>query len=931
MRPVKLVMSAFGPYASEQTVDFDRLGECGLYLITGDTGAGKTTIFDAITFALFGEPSGGGYRATDSLHSNYAEHSAPMRVTLEFVNGGKKYAVYREMKFKAVNGEEKFVQTEALITYPDGAQKSITNSRKSEEKNKEVKEILGIDREQFCRIEMIAQGKFQEVLNAGSEERKKIFRRIFKTDIYNTFTEKLYEYRAMCVGEYQDTEKAIKGLIEKIECGEDNEHFEKLQNAKDLLDHAAVRSVLHELADRDRAALGALKRELDMLDEELKRYAVEAERVKQREAAVRELEDNERHLAEKCEEKKRLEKNFMTALDAFTDPLTGKDALNAQVTTIGNTLGKYKECDEARKAAEDSSETARRLSEEKESDMRKESELSETLDRLGKEERALEGAGIRAAELRNDIENLRREKSASEGLIREIEMLDALGGALGKAQEEYAAASRISRELAAKAGEMQTAFNDCQAGILSERLTAGERCPVCGMIYEENEHRARKPEHAPAEQEVKAAADASRKAGKTASRLAAKANGAKEKYDYAKNALCEKLSVQPGDFALESAAKATSEKIRFVEAEIGKRSEELNAENKKTHRRQELAVRIPQMAKELDALKEKIIAAEKEIIRLIGEAKAKEERCASLKKDLTFGSEAEARAETARLEQRIAELDSEYRSADEKRKSCDGDIKALEGVIETLKKKAADCGEADAAKTAELIEDVSRRKARKDKERSDVMTRFTVNSGMIDDISALIDAFPKLRRRKENAEALYETVSGHISKAEKFDLETFVQSYYFERIIAHANAYLMGFSAGQYLFKRPDEAKDKRSKTGLELNVIDSVNASERPVSSLSGGESFIASLALALGLSDEVRSTSGGVKLESMFIDEGFGTLDSNTLHSAMNALEGLSDNCRLIGIISHVDEMKNAVDRKIAVRKDVKNGGSIAEISGV
>ena len=175
---------------------------------------------------------------------------------------------------------------------------------------------------------------------------------------------------------------------------------------------------------------------------------------------------------------------------------------------------------------------------------------------------------------------------------------------------------------------------------------------------------------------------------------------------------------------------------------------------------------------------------------------------------------------------------------------------------------------------------------------------------------------------------LYKTISGQMNGSEKFDLETFVQSYYFEKIICHANEYLHGFSGGQYLFKRPDRAGNKKNVTGLELNIIDNTNGSERPVSSLSGGESFIASLALALGLSEEVQSTAGGVKLESMFIDEGFGTLDDNTLRSAMNALGKLSDEKRLIGIISHVEEMKNEIDRKILVEKDLQNGGSKARV---
>ncbi|MDE6030098.1 MAG: SMC family ATPase, partial [Oscillospiraceae bacterium] len=318
MRPTKLTLTAFGPYAAEQTIDFDALGESGLYLITGDTGAGKTTIFDAITFALYGEPSGGGFRETGSLHSNYAEHSAPTRVTLEFVNDGKKYTVSREMKFKKVSGEEKFSQTEALITYPDGSIKPITNGKSKDGKNREIRDILGIDKEQFCQIEMIAQGKFQEVLNAKTEKRQEIFRRIFKTDIYNTFTEKLNKYYSERRNEYTDAESKIDGHIAGIECGENSPHFEELENARDICDYSAVKSILKTLVDEDNSALDTLKAELEKIAEEEKKLAAEKQRESSKKADEAALEKEQGALKDKTAEKDRLDKAFMKACLVYT-------------------------------------------------------------------------------------------------------------------------------------------------------------------------------------------------------------------------------------------------------------------------------------------------------------------------------------------------------------------------------------------------------------------------------------------------------------------------------------------------------------------------------------------------------------------------------------------------------------------------------------
>lgn len=921
MLPLKLTMSAFGPYAAEQTIDFTALGERGLYLITGDTGAGKTTIFDAITFALYGEPSGGGYRETDSLHSKYAEHSEPTRVTLEFVNDGKKYSVYREMKFKKVNGEEKLTQSDALITYPNGEVKKITNGRKADEKNIEVKEILGIDKDQFCQIEMIAQGKFQEVLNAKSDERKKIFRQIFKTDIYNSFSEKLGRYKDAREKEKKDAEFVIGSGIAKIKCDEQNPYFEELQNANDRFDYAAVKSVLQTLAADDKEALDELKSELDKIDEEAKK--LEGEKVK----ALSKIQDEsdlkkaKSDLAIKKENQAVLEAARNNARDAFEK---GSAELNPRITTIRNSLGKYKEYDEAKKSAAEYSDNAKKSADKREEFSRKEKALSEGIEKLATENKLLEKAGENVKDLEIVLEKLGNQKNALNALIKEITALGRLELEFKKAQNDYIAASEKFRQLAAVAAEMQTAFNDNQAGILAEKLTVGERCPVCGMVYEENEHRAHKPDSAPAEEEVNAANKLANAAREEASERSALAAETKGQFDKANESLAADIAELLGECAPENAEKTAHEKIGKIDAEFKNKSAELERGKENVRRRDELRKIIPQITGERDEFTKKINSLSTEIARLESEAKSKNNICDLLKKELDFDSEDAANSEIKKLSDKIAELKTASELAEKNHQSCVEEIKTLGGTIETLEKRLREYGEIDFDDINKRVEDNSQKKAEKNSARDLISARMTVNAGVLGDISALVDEFPAIIERLNNAETLYNTVSGRLKGNEKFDLETFVQSYYFEKIICHANEYLRRFSGGQYLFKRPDEAKNKQSKTGLELNVIDNANGSERPVSSLSGGESFIASLALALGLSEEVQSTSGGVKLESMFIDEGFGTLDDKTLRSAMTALGGLSDSNRLIGIISHVDEMKNEIDKKIIVQKDLKRRGS-------
>lgn len=927
MRPTKLTLTAFGPYATEQTIDFDALGECGLYLITGDTGAGKTTIFDAITFALYGEPSGGGFRETGSLHSNYAEHSAPTRVTLEFVNDGKKYIVSREMKFKKQNGEEKFTQTEALITYPDGSVKPITNGKSKDGKNREIKEILGIDREQFCQIEMIAQGKFQEVLNAKTDKRQEIFRQIFKTNIYNTFTEKLNKYYSERKNEYIAAESRINQHIAGIECGHGS-YSEELENAKNICDYAAVKSILKTLVDNDDLALGELKAELEKIAEEEKKLAAEKQRESSKKADEETLKKEQSALNVKLSDKEQLDQIYFDALNALTDSKTGAKVLEERITTISNTLGKYEEYESALKIAKELSEKAEALAEDTAEYSKEETALAAELEKLAAESEQLENAGVNAEKLRGELEKLEEQKDALSGLISEINALGALQAKRDKAQSDYKKAQDTADRLDREAAEMQTAFNDNQAGILAERLVAGERCPVCGMIYEENAHRAHKPDHAPSEEDVKAARAKAQAAQEKASRLSQNSGKVVGNFSAACKTLGAKIFELLGDCPLENAEKSTREKIAAIDTETAAKSDELRREKANAKRREELKKLIPQKTAERVELKENIARCEKETVRLCGEEKAKNELCASLKKELEFEDKSAAEEEINRLRAKAEKLRIAHDTARERAVKHEKDIEKTKGKIEELTRNIANYGEIDHEDIQRRSNDIAERRALKDEEREAVSSRRTINTSVLKNISDTVDEFPAIKQKYQSAESLYKTISGQMAGSEKFDLETFVQSYYFERIICRANEYLHRFSGGQYQFRRPDEAKNKRSAAGLELSVIDSANNSERPVSSLSGGESFIASLALALGLSEEVQSTAGGVKLESMFIDEGFGSLDDNTLRTAMTALDRLSDSNRLIGMISHVDEMKNEIDRKILVEKDLKNGGSRARI---
>lgn len=917
MRPLKLEMTAFGPYATRQTVDFEKLGDSGLYLITGETGAGKTSIFDAITFALYGEPSGGGFRDSKTLRSTYADPKTATSVTLDFVNGGKKYRVSREIKTTGQN---------AVIVYPDGSSRKVTIGKRADEKNKEIKEILGISKEQFCQIEMIAQGKFQEVLNADTKTRQEIFRRIFKTGIYSDFTEKTGERFKEIRKKLEDTEKKLETRAADILCADNEPCLEALGQARDALNYSAVRDILRALISEDEQRLKELNEKLEELSETEKGLAVECEKAETGQKAENSLEETRRSLkteeANFCE----LKESCEAAKREYEE---GGGRITPRVAEIKSALGNYREYAHAEKAARAAAELAKELENKKEQSELNRKKLSDEIMELEREEKALESAIVNVEKLTSEIKELKAERDGINKLIEDKKALDGLEKELERAQARYLELQERANGLSEKAMELQTLFNKNQAGILAERLIVGERCPVCGMIYEENPHRAHKPAQAPSEDEVEAA----NKDARNAQNKAVQASNTAKEYLGKRGGCFEAFKSSVAKFipdcTEDNFEETSARKLCDIESALKEKNSALNIEKSNAERRRKLSELIPQKRAELESTVTNISEAEREITAQNTRSEEQSKLCESLRSKLEFDSEKAALAEIERLNGELDNMKKKMDTAAEAEKRCGNEVSRLNGSINSLKKQIEELGTvkpADEIKSR-VDETAALRKQEEDK-RQLISDRKIINAQILKDISAETDAYPALKREMENVEALYRTVTGGIAENEKITLETFVQSYYFEHIIAHANDYLQSFSSGRYQFKRPEHAKNKVSKSGLDLNVIDNANSSERPVSSLSGGESFIASLALALGLSEEAQCAAGGIKLESMFIDEGFGTLDAKTLAAAMGALRKISTENRLIGVISHVDEMKSEIDKKIVVEKDIKNGGSKAMV---
>lgn len=903
MRPVKLTMSAFGPYSGETTVDFEKLGDKGLFLITGDTGAGKTTIFDAICYALYGEPSGD-IRTGAMLRSKYAADETPTFVELVFEYRNMEIRVRRNPEYTRAKARGKGVTQEkasAELIVP--GREPVT---KLKEVTEAVTELLGIDRNQFSQIAMIAQGEFRKVLNASTKDRQEILRKIFKTYDISKFQDRLKVDTNALKNELEayrrDRDKAIASV--------------KSPDGKALAAGSCAEAVtiIGELIESDTKRVNDIENDLEKLDGELQETT----------ASLKKAESQKEILNKKALSLAELEKIKVLAAekkDALELANTRAPEIDESVEKAHKLKAAEPQYDRMDECSEKIRQAEKNISEDNENITQstdKEKRLSAEIAALNEERKGLENAGENVARLEAELEALRKKVENIAELKDELNEVEKLKRAAESALELYLETQKSADEARDNSVILRKAYNDNQAGILASQLSEGEPCPVCGSVH--HPKKAELKAEAPTLPQVDAAekkADQAREKYNSASKTSAEARA---KLESAETAAAKKqfelIGEKEPDTVLEETETAIDETCASLGAEEGKRD-----------RKEQLAEAIPKLEAELSGITAELNKRKTDLATHTAELGAAKEQFEALRKELQFGSKAEAGAERERLESFAAKLRSEIElcrdalnEAEKKKASLDGALTSFDEQIKDFEELNSDALE---KKKTELNEE----KHILDEERVEISNRVAINSGERDKLRALADAIDRGEKKLSWVETLSKTANGDLGGKERITLETYIQRSFFNRIIRRANRQLMKMSGEQYELVRKETSEDGRSMSGLELDVLDHYNGTKRDVKSLSGGESFIASLALALGLSDEIQSSAGGIKLDSMFIDEGFGSLDGNTLELAMRALHELSDGDRLIGIISHVSELRGEIDKQIVVTKN-KVGGSEIEI---
>ena len=1032
MRPIKLTISAFGPYASKQVIDFEELKGRNIFVISGKTGAGKTTIFDAISYALYGEASGES-RETDSLRSHFADDNTETYVELEFELRGERYIVNRvpKQKKKKARGEgytEK--SADATLTLPDG--KVITKVKNVTDK---IIEILGITREQFKQIVMLAQGEFKKLLLADSVEREGIFRKIFNTYDFEKIQAELKDKAANLSKNRTKSKHEMEINLKNIK----GEHDIVID---EYVDFPLVIEKLKDLLERDNNIYKTLNEEGKEVDNNLQ--------VKNQEKAIIETNNNllkEKEIITKAlEELLSKEDEYKNKAKAIIDGKNAKEVKYIEDKLIETTKKLTKREEDynlslknidSLKLEQEEANKLLQIEESKECDREKLSVEINNLNKLEEKIIELDSLNNKVMHLKQSAENsklqiinnkketeeLKKSKEEKELQLKDIATLEtkkvelesdikAKNKTLDEVRElfkvirsfqntyiehnnkakEYKEFEVEYKKVKENYEKMDDLYKKEQAGILASKLQENEPCPVCGSTNHPNKATIKENLKIPTKEELKVAKENLDKlekenlekinnlttlnSNKTTyleqvnnhlSMLSATLNIDKtfnsETAKVVKNLGTELKSVidKLKDELLKvidkiSLKEKIEKELNLITTTINEREQSLikleeSEKNYTTELTQnitkidEYKKEIPENITDLKTLNNLIEVKTKELniskeklakLRLENENLAKKlEGENSTSKEINKSIE-ELKLEIANNKANFNEAIKEQgfdniqtyedaklqismvESLEKEVENYNSELKLTKAKQEDIINKTKDIVFMDITTIDEEIRSIQNNKKELESKLRELHAIIVGNKTVLKNVENLNIEFKEIEEEYKVVGELADLANG--KKAPYISFERYILASYFEDIIEAANIRLEKMTGDRFSLIRKTSKSKGAGQKGLELEIYDNYTDSSRDVSSLSGGESFKASLSLALGLSDIVQSNAGGVSLDTMFVDEGFGTLDPQSLDNAIDSLLELQRGGRLVGIISHVEELKERIDAKLEVTSTSK-----------
>lgn len=1044
MKPIRLIMSAFGPYGGITEIDFNRLGTSGLFLISGDTGAGKTTIFDAIAYVLFDKTSGV-TRGIHSVRSDFADKDTLTEVTLEFSHKGFVYTMFRspDQLKKKVKGEGYTeLKSRVSITMPDG---TIIDKRDTVKTI--VKDLLGgMEYDQFKQICMIAQGEFTQLLHADNTTRNEILQKVFNTNIYRMFAQKLREKENIIEEKYKEYKLSLMQYISGIKVKEEQDEYNELEQLlkdKNINKTDDVLTILSKLIEKDKYEIGeqedkkiVLSKNLEMLlrkeekEKQLNQFILQLEKLtiekaqlleqqelnqkleKETELSqkalsnvrpkellyIRKLEDIkelEYTLVQSKDEKEKLQHEYRIISEEFANIHTKKNDMNemyAFISKLEQSLDKYELLNQLEneyiKLLEEEKQASDLLLEKKNTLEIVENELL----RLASYIEELKDTPIRLVEHQNELEKEKSKLEQIQKKIQELSQLEINQQRLSQLEASYLKKEEEYLQINAEYGEWEVLFFREQAGILGSTLMEHQPCPVCGSM--DHPQIAKISDKSITEEELRIKKEEKEK-------IFQQLNEQKQRYQELLSIYqvqLDHMKVYLNSLQIESSTLDNMrEQLTMVEdmsnecveklanlvdkntMEISKLEDYKLEEEKRikysvviknhiiklTEFQYNASKSLGENKVKLESLKSQLEYPSLDVAKNIHKVKKEEykllessiidceNRYNKIKQSLVSveGLIFSKQLELENQEKRKVELEVSYKEAldvqgfiseveyhgvlcsqseiDDKKRNLQrykDSLKEVEINIKNLMAQTKGKESINLEVTFEEIQQVRNKITLLDAQIKELNNRIIENEEINDKIKKLQKQITKIEEEYIEVSSLSKTANGSLTGKSKITFETFVQAAYFVQIIEEANKRFYHMTGRRYRLLRNEEGS-KQGRSGLELNVLDTWTGKIRSVKSFSGGETFMAALSLALGFSDVIQRYSGAIEIDTIFIDEGFGTLDAEALEHAINTLKGLTMGNRLVGIISHVDELKERIDKQIIVKKDIK-GSYISKI---
>lgn len=910
MKPLKLVMSAFGSYSGVVEIDFTRTNQ-GIFLITGDTGAGKTTIFDAIVYALYDRTSAGAREPAD-MRSQYADADTPTYVEYTFYyecsddeKGREVYTIRRNPRYTRIskrkdkdgNRKEAVEQPAVELILPDGT----VFGGKVRETNEKIVDIVGLDADQFTQIAMLAQGEFMKLLQAPSNKRKEIFGRIFNTNIYYKVQERLRNEAKKRYIALEDNRKFCERELDTIKGNTDTDLSFTDYNYEELLKKAAqLVKAGQQLEETNKIRLKQVQSQLDALKmelaagEQINSLYDSLEQVKSQREALDKQSGEIKELSERLTNAKKAEK-----VAASANKCAGQ---RKAIAESSKRITDYEKELRTLSAALTQLEASKVTLQEARAD--NEPRLQGELARLKEELPLYEQADKLQGELLDVQKKLQQQADKNTAKGQEVE----------KQQQRLVVLHRTVTDKLNTYQQLNDAFIAEQAGIMARELRENEPCPVCGSTLHpkkaelsDKEVSQTQVNHAKAEWQSAEAQEAA---------CTDSLNTAQTELERLRSEYAEKNTSYETMKARHASLK---ERLRFtaksdVDAQIKKLNRELSDFIKKADK----AAADWQLAKEkMTQMSGMLTSEQQQQLRLTEELR-------TLETELEFTLKAQGFADMAAYEGAVM-ASHEMEQAERRITEYKEALVRSSASIRQLEKQLSDRKRTDLTEIRQKLNDFNAAYTELDANVKELYADNQRNQEAYDMLKKLYDKRVILKREYELYSTLDKTANGNLAGVAKLDLQTYIQRRYFEAIIHEANKRLIKMSANQFILQcRSLDKLGSQGAVGLDLDVYSLVNDKTRDVKTLSGGESFMAALSMALGMADVMQNTAGKVRLDTMFVDEGFGSLDEESRGEAIKILQELAGDRHLVGIISHVTELREQIDRKLIVKKD-ENGSRV------